>query len=59
MKKRITWLKSGIGCKPQHRRTMAALGLRRRGQTVVKVSNPAIDGMIKSVEFLLRVEDEK
>lgn len=54
---RITWVKSAIGAKERHRKTMEALGLGRRGRSVVKEVTPQIQGMIKSVEYLLEVEE--
>lgn len=58
MKKvRITWNKSTIGTIERHRRTMQALGLRRRGHSVVKEMTPQIAGMVKSVDYLVKVED--
>lgn len=58
MKKvRITWVKSTIGHKQHHRKTVQALGLRRLNHTVEKELTPQIAGMIKQVEYLLRVEE--
>ena len=58
MKKvRVTWVRSAIGYRAKHRRTVEALGLRRMGQTVEKELTPQIQGMIKKVEYLLKVED--
>jgi large subunit ribosomal protein L30 len=52
---KITLKKSTIGSKPQHRKTVEALGLRKLNQTVVKKDNPAIRGMIDSVRHLIEV----
>ncbi len=58
MKKlRVTWKKSTIGAIEPHRRTIAALGLRRLHQTVEKDDTPAIRGMIASVSYLVEVEE--
>ena len=54
---RITLARSTIGCKPQHRKTVEALGLRRIGQAVEKTASPAIVGMVRAVSFLLTVEE--
>lgn len=54
----ISLVKSLIGRKPKHRRTIKALGLRKIDQTVVKEDSPQIRGMIKQVEYLLKVENE-
>ncbi|CAM6037981.1 unnamed protein product [Sphagnum compactum] len=42
-----------------HRGTVAALGLRRRHQTVFRENNPSIRGMINHVKRLLSVETEE
>ena len=56
---RITQIRSRIGYKPKARATLDALGLRKMNQTVEKVKTPAINGMIKKISFLLKVEDVK
>jgi large subunit ribosomal protein L30 len=56
-KLRITQVRSGIGYKPKARRTLEALGLRRMHQTVEKVDTPAIRGMIRKIDYLLKVEE--
>lgn len=54
----ITLVKSPIGRIPRHRQTLRALGLRKRGSSRVhSMGNPAVAGMIKQVEYLLKVED--
>lgn len=53
---KITLIKSPIGAKPKHKRTVEALGLRRMHQTVEKPNNPQMRGMIRQVAHLLRVE---
>ena len=53
---RIRLVRSLIGRKPRHRRTVAALGLRRVGQTVQQAASPQIIGMINQVSYLLAVE---
>ncbi len=54
---RITLSRSTIGCKPEHRRTVEALGLRRLGATVEKAATPAVLGMVRAVSYLLTVEE--
>ena len=54
---RIKLVRSTIGCKPEHRRTVKALGLRRLGFQVEKPASPSILGMIRSVSYLLYVEE--
>jgi large subunit ribosomal protein L30 len=53
----ITLIRSTIGRKPEHRRTVRALGLRKINQTVEKEVNPGILGMVRSVSFLLDVKE--
>lgn len=54
---RITQIRSLIGAKPKHRRTMQALGLRRLHHTVEKNDTPQVRGMIQQVQHLVRVEE--
>jgi large subunit ribosomal protein L30 len=54
---RITLARSTIGCKPEHRKTVEALGLRKLGSTVEKAASPAVVGMVRSVSYLLDVEE--
>jgi large subunit ribosomal protein L30 len=54
---KVTLVKSPIGCVPKHRRTVEALGLKKLNKTVELPNNAATKGMIKQVEYLLKVED--
>ena len=54
---RVTQIRSGIGRKEQHRRTIRALGIKRHQQSVVHELTPAIEGMIKKVSFMVEVEE--
>jgi len=54
---RITLVKSTIKCKEDQKATVAALGLRKIGQTVEQKDNAQIRGMIHKVSHLLRVEE--
>ncbi len=56
-KLQITWKHSTIGRPQGQRDTIKALGLRRLNQTIVRVDNPAVRGMIKKVEHLLEVKE--
>ncbi len=58
-KLRIKLVRSPIACKPEHRRTVEALGLRRIGMTVEQNASPAILGMVRTVSYLLDVEEMK
>ncbi len=53
---RVTYVKSAIGYNVSQKRTVQALGLRRLGDTVEKINNPAIRGMIDSIGHLVTVE---
>lgn len=56
-KLKLTWVRSEIGAKDAHGRTIRALGLHRLNETVVKEDTPPIRGMIHAVNFMLRVEE--
>jgi large subunit ribosomal protein L30 len=56
-KVRVTLIRSLIGCKEDHRRTVRALGLRRLNSSVVKEQTPQIAGMIRKVRYLVKVEE--
>ena len=52
----ITQVRSGIGTQQRHRGTLRALGLRRIGQTVEHEDGPVLQGMLRMVSRLVRVE---
>ncbi len=54
---KVTLVKSPIGCIPKHKRTLEALGLKKVNKTVELPNNAATKGMIKQVEYLLKVEE--
>ncbi len=54
---KVTLVKSPIGAVPKHRRTVEALGLKKMHQTVELPDNPATRGMIRQVEYLVKVEE--
>ncbi len=54
---KVTLVKSPIGAVPKHRRTVEALGLKKMHQTVELPDNPATRGMVKQVEYLVKVEE--
>ena len=53
---KITQVKSTIGRLRNHKACVRGLGLRRIGHTVLVKDTPANWGMIKKVQYLLRVE---
>ncbi len=54
---KITLVKSTIGAIPKHKKTVAALGLHKPNTSVEKQDTPAIRGMIKQVNHLVKVEE--
>ena len=54
---KITLVKSTIGAIPKHRKTVEALGLKKRGRSVEMPDNPAVRGMIDQVRHLVSVEE--
>jgi len=53
----ITQIRSGIGRKGKHRRTLEALGFKRHQQSVVHNDTPAIRGMINQVSHMVSVRE--
>jgi large subunit ribosomal protein L30 len=58
-KLKITQTRSTIGRKPNHKRTIKALGLGRIRKSVVHSDTPQIRGMARSVRHLVQVEEVK
>ena len=54
---KITLVRSTNSVKKQHSATVAALGLRKIGQSVVKNDDAAIRGMVHSVAHLVTCEE--
>jgi len=54
---RITQVKSLIGHNKNFGKTLEALGLKRLNHSVEQEDNPVIRGMIRKVDFLLKVEE--
>ena len=55
-KLRVTLVRSINGTIGKHRETVRGLGLRRMHHSVELEDTPAVRGMIKKVEYLVRVE---
>ena len=53
---KVTLRRSTISRKPEHRRTLAAMGLRRIGQSAILPDNDSTRGMIRSVQFMVDSE---
>ncbi|MBM3335047.1 50S ribosomal protein L30 [Candidatus Sumerlaeota bacterium] len=56
-KVKITWVRGTARRTKRHERTIRALGLHRLNETVVHEATPQIEGMIRQVGYLLRVEE--
>ena len=56
-KLRVKWVKSSIGYAKDQKATIRALGLRKLQQTVEHEDNPAMRGMIRKVNHLVKVEE--
>jgi large subunit ribosomal protein L30 len=56
-KLKVTYKKSVIGYAQDQKDTVAALGLKKLGTSVVHDDNPAIRGMIHKVRHLVEVEE--
>ncbi len=54
---RVTWIRSTIGHKAAARGTIRALGLHRLHQTIEIADTPENRGMLRRVDFLLKVEE--
>ena len=54
---KIKLVKSLIGSSEAQRKVVKALGLTKLNKTVTKESNEMINGMIKKVEHLVKVEE--
>lgn len=53
----IKLTRSLIGRKPNQVKTAHALGLRKINQVVVKETNDAIDGMVKTIAHLIDIKE--
>jgi len=53
---KVTLVKSTIATLPQHKKIVAALGLKKVRSFKIHDENPCILGMIKKVNYLLKVE---
>jgi len=56
---KITQIKSRIGYSRKAKATLDALGLRKMNKSVVLNLNDAIAGMIKKIDYLVKVEEIK
>ena len=56
-KVRITQVRSKIGQSERHRGTLRALGLTRIGRSVEQEDNAVLQGMLRKVRHLVKVEE--
>lgn len=54
---KVTLVKSMIGRPEKHRRILRGMGLTRPNKTVELKNTPAIQGMIRKVPHLVRVQE--
>ena len=54
---KVTLVRSVIGTRSSHRATVRGLGLRRINHTSVLEDTPAVRGMIRKVQYLVKCED--
>ena len=55
--KKVTLIKSIIGCKPNQVATAKSLGLNRVGDSIVHKDDAVLAGKIKVVSHLVKVEN--
>ncbi|MCB0863224.1 MAG: 50S ribosomal protein L30 [Solirubrobacterales bacterium] len=53
----ITQIRSEINTNPSQRGTLAALGLGKRGRSVQRDDSPQLQGQLKVVSHLVKVEE--
>jgi large subunit ribosomal protein L30 len=54
---RITQVRSQIGQSERHRGTLRALGLGKIGRVAEQEQGPVLDGMLRKVRHLVKVEE--
>ena len=54
---KITLIKSPIASLPKHKATVAAMGLKKVGQTVLQPDNVCVRGQIFAVKHMVKVEE--
>ena len=56
-KLKVTQIRSQIGQTQRHRGTLRALGLGKIGRSAEHEESPVLDGMLRKVRHLVKVED--
>ena len=59
MSLKVTLIKSPIASLPKHKATVASLGLKKVGKTVVNPYNASIRGQLFAVKHMVKVEEVK
>lgn len=54
---KVTLVKSPIGRKPNHRACVKGLGLRKVNHSRTLVDTPEVRGMIREIQFMVKVEE--
>ncbi|MEI4270038.1 MAG: 50S ribosomal protein L30 [Candidatus Dasytiphilus stammeri] len=54
---KITQIRSSIGRLPKHKATLKGLGLRYIGHSVMRKNIAEILGMVKTISYLLKIEE--
>jgi large subunit ribosomal protein L30 len=54
---KVTLVRSPIGAPPKHRECVRGLGLKRMHQTVTLEDTPAVRGMARKIDYMVRVEE--
>ncbi len=56
-KVKVTQVRSQIGHSERHRGTLRALGLGKIGRSAEHTESPVLDGMLRKVSHLVKVEE--
>ncbi|MDH3227094.1 MAG: 50S ribosomal protein L30 [Thermoleophilia bacterium] len=59
MRYKITQVRSSIGTQQTHKGTLRALGLGRIGQSTVREDSQQLQGQLRRIAFLVKVEESE
>lgn len=57
MNKKVTLVKSTIGCLPKQKATARSLGLVKIGDSIIHEDSAVLEGKIKVISHLVKVEN--
>ena len=57
-KLRVTLVHSVIGNTEKHKATVRALGLHKINQSVVQLDSPTLQGMLRKINHLVKIEEQ-